>query len=174
MLSDSYLCIASDVTLGNNVKLSKFINLYGCEIGDETKVGAFVEVQKNAKIGKRCKISSHTFVCEGVTIEDNVFIGHGVTFINDSYPRATSGEGKLQTEADWQVEHTVVRNGASIGSGATILSRLTIGENAIVGAGSTVTKDVPKNAIVAGNPAKVLRYLVGNGRAEFTLNSTGE
>jgi acetyltransferase-like isoleucine patch superfamily enzyme len=168
---NSYVCIAADVKLGRDVKLSKFINLYGCEIGDETKIGAFVEVQKNAKIGKRCKISSHTFVCEGVTIEDNVFIGHGVTFINDSYPRATSVEGKLQTEADWKVERTVVRTGASIGSGATILSGLTIGENAIVGAGSTATKDVPENAIVAGNPAKILRYLGGNGRVGLTQNS---
>src|SRR5271166_2454927 len=167
---NSYVCIAADVKLGVDVKLSKFINLYGCEIGDETKIGAFVEVQKNAKIGKRCKISSHTFICEGETIEDNVFIGHGVTFINDSYPRATSAEGKLQTEADWKVETTVVRNGASIGSGATILSGLTIGENAIVGAGSIVTKDVPENAIVAGNPAKILRFLVGNGQANSTLN----
>ena len=171
---NSYLCVAPDVKLGRDVRLSKFINLYGCEVGDETKIGAFVEVQKNAKIGKRCKISSHTFVCEGVTIEDNVFVGHGVMFINDSYPRATSAEGKLQTAADWKVERTVVRTGASIGSGATILPRLTIGENAIVGAGSTVTKDVPENAIVAGNPAKILRYLVGNGRAELTLNSARE
>ena len=163
----TYLCVAPDVRLGRDVKLSKFINLYGCEIGDETKIGAFVEVQKNAQIGKRCKISSHTFVCEGVVIEDNVFIGHGVTFINDSYPRATSDEGRLQTEADWSVERTVVKTGASIGSGATILSRLTIGENAIVGAGSTVTKDVPENAIVAGNPAKILRNLVGNERPEL-------
>ncbi len=162
MTNNSYICIAPDVKLGRDVKLSKFINLYGCEIGDETKIGAFVEVQKNAKVGKRCKISSHSFVCEGVTIEDNVFIGHGVTFINDSYPRATSAEGKLQTEADWKVERTVVKVGASIGSGTTVLSRLTIGENAIVGAGSTVTKDVPENAVVAGNPAKILRYLAGN------------
>ena len=162
MPSNSYICVAPDVKLGRDVKLSKFVNLYGCEIGDETKVGAFVEVQKNAKIGKRCKISSHSFVCEGVSIEDNVFIGHGVTFINDSYPRATSAEGKLQTEADWKVERTVVRTGASIGSGATVLSGLTIGKNAIVGAGSTVTKNVPDSAIVAGNPAKILRYLVGN------------
>ena len=154
---NTYVCIAPDVKLGRDVKLSKFINLYGCEIGDETKIGAFVEVQKNATIGKRCKISSHTFVCEGVTVEDNVFIGHGVMFINDSYPRATT-EGQLQTEADWKVERTVVKKGASIGSGATILSNLTIGENAIVGAGSVVTKDVPANAIVAGNPAKLLRY----------------
>jgi acetyltransferase-like isoleucine patch superfamily enzyme len=162
MPENSYTCVAPDVKLGRDVKLSKFINLYGCEIGDETKIGAFVEVQKNAKIGKRCKVSSHTFVCEGVTIEDNVFIGHGVTFINDSYPRATSTEGKLQTEADWKVEPTVVRTGASIGSGATVLSRLTIGKNAIIGAGSIVTKDVPESAIVAGNPARILRYLAGN------------
>jgi acetyltransferase-like isoleucine patch superfamily enzyme len=159
MSSDLFLCIATDVILGRGVKLSKFINLYGCEIGDETKIGAFVEVQKNVKIGKRCKISSHTFVCEGVTIEDNVFIGHGVTFINDSYPRATSAEGRLQTEADWKVERTVVKTGASIGSGATILSRVTIGENAIVGAGSMVTRDVPKDTVVAGNPARTLRHI---------------
>src|SRR5271165_6543315 len=161
-----YICVTPDVTLGRDVKLSKFINLYGCEIGDETKIGAFVEVQKNAKIGNRCKISSHSFVCEGVVIEDNVFIGHGVMFINDSFPRATSAEGTLQTESDWKVERTVVKTGASIGSGATVLSRLTIGENAIVGAGSTVTKDVPKNAIVAGNPAKILRYLANGGRMD--------
>jgi acetyltransferase-like isoleucine patch superfamily enzyme len=159
MASEWFLCIAPNVILGRDVRLSKFINLYGCEIGDETKIGAFVEVQKNAKIGKRCKISSHTFVCEGVTIEDHVFVGHGVTFINDSYPRATSAEGRLQTEADWKVERTLVKEGASIGSGATILSRVTIGENAIVGAGSVVTKDVPRDTIVAGNPAKVLRHL---------------
>jgi acetyltransferase-like isoleucine patch superfamily enzyme len=156
------------------VKLSKFINLYGCEIGDETKIGAFVEVQKNAQIGKRCKISSHTFICEGVVIEDNVFVGHGVTFINDSYPRATSSGGKLQTEADWKVERTLVRKGASIGSGATILSRTTIGENAIVGAGSTVTRDVPENAIVAGNPAKVLRYLITDRESGKTSNGAQE
>jgi len=159
MDNNNYLCVAPDVKLGRDVKLSKFINLYGCEIGDETKVGAFVEVQKNAKIGKRCKISSHTFVCEGVMIEDNVFVGHGVVFINDSYPRATTAEGGLKTEADWKVERTVVARGASIGSGATILANLRIGENAIVGAGSVVTKDVPPNSIVAGNPAKVLRYI---------------
>jgi acetyltransferase-like isoleucine patch superfamily enzyme len=156
---DQYLCVAPDVKLGRDVKLSKFINLYGCEIGDETKIGAFVEIQKNAIVGKRCKISSHTFVCEGVIIEDNVFIGHGVTFINDSYPRATTGEGNLQTDADWKVERTVIKKGASIGSGATILSHTTIGENAIVGAGSVVTKDVPANTIVAGNPAKILRHI---------------
>jgi UDP-2-acetamido-3-amino-2,3-dideoxy-glucuronate N-acetyltransferase len=170
----SYLFVAADVRLGRDVKLSKFINLYGCEIGDETKIGAFVEVQKNAKIGKRCKISSHSFICEGVTIEDNVFIGHGVTFINDSYPRATSAGGALQTEADWIVEHTVVKTGASIGSGATILSGLTIGEKAIVGAGSTVTKDVPENAIVAGTPAKIVRYLAGDDWTEATVNRAGE
>lgn len=156
---DQFLCIAPDVKLGHGVKLSKFINLYGCEIGDETKIGAFVEIQKNVSVGKRCKISSHTFICEGVTIEDNVFIGHGVVFINDSYPRATTQEGGLQTEADWKVERTVIRKGASIGSGATILANTSIGENAIVGAGAVVTKDVPANAIVAGNPAKVLRHI---------------
>jgi acetyltransferase-like isoleucine patch superfamily enzyme len=162
---DSYHSIAPDVKLGKDVKLSKFINLYGCEIGDETKIGAFVEIQKNAKVGKRCKISSHTFVCEGVTIEDNVFIGHGVTFVNDSYPRATASDGGLQTEKDWHVELTVVKKGASIGSGATILSKVTIGENAIVGAGSVVTKDVPPNKIVAGNPAKQLRSIHSEKRA---------
>ncbi len=154
-----YLCIAPDVKLGQNVKLSKFINLYGCEIGDNTKIGAFVEIQKNATVGKNCKISSHTFVCEGVMIEDSVFIGHGVTFVNDSYPRATATTGQLQTEKDWKVETTLVRKGASVGSGTTILSKVVIGQNAIVGAGSVVTKDVPANAIVAGNPAKVLRYI---------------
>jgi acetyltransferase-like isoleucine patch superfamily enzyme len=154
-----YVCISEDVKLGKDVKLSKFINLYGCEVGDETKIGAFVEIQKNASVGKRCKISSHTFICEGVSIEDNVFIGHSVTFINDSYPRATSVDGKSQTEADWKVERTVIKTGASVGSGSTILSRVTIGENAIVGAGSVVTKDVPANSIVAGNPAKLLRYV---------------
>ena len=156
---NTYNCIADDVKLGTDVRLSKFINLYGCEIGDETKIGAFVEIQKNASVGKCCKISSHTFVCEGVVIEDNVFIGHGVMFINDSYPRATTGDGNLQTEADWKVERTVIKKGASIGSGATILSKIKIGANAIVGAGSVVTKDVPPNAIVAGNPARVLRYI---------------
>jgi acetyltransferase-like isoleucine patch superfamily enzyme len=153
------VCIAPDVKLGRDVKLSKFVNLYGCAIGDETTIGAFVEIQKNAVIGKRCKISSHTFVCEGVVIEDNVFIGHGVTFTNDSYPRATTPEGDLQTEGDWTVERTVIKRGASIGSGATILANIDIGENAIVGAGSVVTKDVPANSIVAGNPATVLRYV---------------
>src|SRR6266849_138765 len=159
MKMDQYLCIGPDVKLGKDVKLSKFINLYGCEIGDNTKIGAFVEIQKNAKIGKNCKISSHTFICEGVTIEDNVFVGHGVTFINDSYPRATALKGKLKIESDWNVEPTVVKRGASIGSGATILSKVTIGENALVGAGSVVTRDVPANAIVAGNPARVKRFI---------------
>jgi UDP-2-acetamido-3-amino-2,3-dideoxy-glucuronate N-acetyltransferase len=156
---NEFVCIAPDVKLGQGVKLSKFINLYGCEIGDDTKIGAFVEVQKKASIGRRCKISSHTFICEGVTIEDNVFIGHGVVFINDSYPRATTPDGTLQTEADWHVERTVIRKGASIGSGATILANVVVGENAIVGAGSVVTKDVPANTIVAGNPARFLRHV---------------
>jgi acetyltransferase-like isoleucine patch superfamily enzyme len=147
------------VKLGEGVKLSKFINLYGCKIGDNTKIGAFVEIQKNVTVGKNCKVSSHSFVCEGVAIGDNVFIGHGVTFINDSYPRATTADGQMQTEQDWKVERTVVKKGASIGSGATILSNVTIGENSIVGAGSVVTKDVPANAIVAGNPARVKRYV---------------
>ena len=154
-----YCRIAPDVKLGHDVKLAAFINLYGCEIGDETKIGTFVEIQKNAKVGMRCKISSHTFICEGVTIEDHVFVGHGVTFINDSYPRATTASGALQTEADWKVEPTLVKRGASIGSRATILSNLVIGENAIVGAGSVVTRDVPDSAIVAGNPARLLRYV---------------
>jgi len=156
---NEFCSIAPDVKLGNAVRLSRFINLYGCEIGDETKIGAFVEIQKNARVGRRCKISSHTFICEGVDIEDNVFVGHGVTFVNDSYPRATRPDGSLQTEKDWKVERTLVRKGASVGSGATVLSKVTIGENAIVGAGSVVTKDVPANAVVAGNPARVKRYL---------------
>ena len=159
----NYLCIADDVRLGKNVKLAKFINLYGCTIGDNTKIGAFVEIQKNAVVGKNCKISSHTFICEGITIEDNVFIGHNVTFINDKYPRATTQNGKLQTEADWTVETTVVKKGVSIGSGCTILANVSIGENAILGAGSVITKDVPPNTIVAGNPAKILRKIKGQG-----------
>ncbi len=158
-MATDYLCISADVKLGENVRLSKFINLYGCTIGDNTKIGAFVEVQKNASVGSNCKISSHTFICEGVKIEDDVFVGHGVTFVNDSYPRATVAGGGLQTEADWTVEPTLVKKGASIGSGSTILSKVTIGENAIVGAGSVVTKDVPPGTIVAGNPAKVLRKI---------------
>jgi acetyltransferase-like isoleucine patch superfamily enzyme len=154
-----FLCIAPSVKLGKDVKLSQFINLYGCEVGDETKIGAFVEIQKNARVGRRCKISSHSFICEGVDIEDNVFIGHSVIFINDTYPRATTASGGLQTEANWKVEKTRVCEGASIGSGSTILANVTIGENAIVGAGSVVTKDVPANAIVAGNPAKFMRFV---------------
>jgi acetyltransferase-like isoleucine patch superfamily enzyme len=158
-VTDTYQAVAPDVKLGKGVKLARFINLYGCEIGDETKIGAFVEIQKNAKVGRRCKISSHTFICEGVTIEDNVFIGHGVTFTNDSYPRATTPSGGLQTEQDWKVEPTLVKKGASIGSGATILPRVTIGEHAMVGAGSVVTRNVPPRAIVWGNPAKFLRRI---------------
>jgi acetyltransferase-like isoleucine patch superfamily enzyme len=158
-IAHEYVCITADVKLGQGVKLSKFINLYGCDIGDETKIGAFVEVQKNVRVGRRCKISSHTFICEGVTIEDNVFIGHGVVFINDSYPRATTADGELQTEKDWTVERTVVKAGASIGSGATILSNVTIGERALIGAGAVVTRDIPADTIVIGNPARVLRPL---------------
>jgi acetyltransferase-like isoleucine patch superfamily enzyme len=161
---EQFACIAPTVKLGKGVKLSKFINLYGCEIGDETKIGAFVEIQKNVSVGRRCKISSHTFICEGVEIHDNVFIGHSVTFVNDSYPRATTPEGELQSEADWKVEKTVIRKGASIGSGSTILSKVTVGENAIVGAGSVVTKDVPANAVVAGNPARFLRFVTEDAK----------
>ena len=155
---NDFCCISDDVKLGRDVKLSKFINLYGCSVGDGTKIGACVEVQKNASIGSNCKISSHTFICEGVTIENDVFIGHGVMFINDTYPRASTN-GQLQTEADWAVEPTIVKRGASIGSNSTILSKVIIGENAIVGAGSVVTRDVPPNTIVAGNPARVLRSI---------------
>jgi len=155
-MNQSTCIITPDVKLGKNVQIYNFVNLYGCEIGDETRIGAFVEIQKNARVGKHCKISSHTFICEGVTIEDEVFIGHGVMFINDSFPRATVG-GLLQTEADWAVEPIVVKKGASIGSNATILAKVTIGERAIIGAGSVVTKDVPPDTIVAGNPARVLR-----------------
>jgi len=152
-----FVSIAPDVKLGKNVKIHNFVNLYGCEIGDNTKIGVFVEIQKNAKVGKYCKISSHTFICEGVTIEDNVFVGHSVVFINDTYPRATNGNGMLQTEKDWKVGPTIVKKGASIGSNCTILSNVIIGENAIVGAGSVVTRDVSPNTIVAGNPARIFR-----------------
>jgi UDP-2-acetamido-3-amino-2,3-dideoxy-glucuronate N-acetyltransferase len=159
----SYPSIADDVKLGKNVKLSKFINLYGCTIDDNTKIGAFVEIQKNATIGKNCKISSHTFICEGVTIEDNVFVGHHVTFINDMYPRATTPDGSLQTKVDWTVAPTFVKKGASIGSSCTILPNVTIGEYAILGAGSVITKDVPPNTIAAGNPARILRKITEQG-----------
>jgi acetyltransferase-like isoleucine patch superfamily enzyme len=160
--STEFVAVAPDVHLGPNVRLARFINLYGCSVGENTKIGAFVEIQKNATVGKNCKISSHSFVCEGVTIEDNVFVGHGVMFINDLYPRATK-DGELQTEADWKVERTLVGKGASIGSGVTILANVKIGENALIGAGSVVTKDVPANAVVAGNPARILRYLNSEG-----------
>ena len=152
-----YRLIAPDVKLGRDVQIQNFVNLYGCEIGDETRIGPFVEVQKGARIGSRCKISSHSFICEGVTIESEVFIGHGVTFINVRFPRATNGNGTLKGDADWACESTLVREGAAIGSGATILSGVTIGEGALVGAGSTVTKDVPPHSVVAGNPAAVVR-----------------
>ncbi|MCU1268238.1 MAG: transferase hexapeptide repeat containing protein [Acidobacteria bacterium] len=151
--------IASDVKLGREVSIFHFVNLYGCEIGDETKIGSFVEIQKGARIGNHCKVSSHTFICEGVTVEDEVFIGHGVNFINDNYPRATTAAGSLQTESDWQVAPTVVQRGASIGTGATILGGVQIGPRSIVGAGSVVTRDVPADTIVAGNPARIIRTL---------------
>ncbi|MEQ1846245.1 MAG: acyltransferase [Nitrospira sp.] len=166
MAVNGYRCVAPDVKVGRNVKFSKFVNLYGCEVGDDTKIGAFVEIQKNVKVGKRCKVSSHTFICEGVTIEDEVFVGHNVTFVNDTFPRATTGAGMLQTEADWVVEVTVVRRGVSIGSGATILANVVIGENAMIGAGCVVTADVPANAVVVGNPGRVLRYLELRGEHE--------
>lgn len=149
--------IAADVKCGKNVRIYGFTNLYGCEIGDDVKVGTFVEIQKGARIGNRCKISSHTFICEGVILEDEVFVGHNVTFINDLYPRATNGDGRLQSEADWKCIPTVVKRGASIGSGATLLCGITVGEGAIIGAGSVVTRDVPAGAIVAGNPARLIR-----------------
>jgi acetyltransferase-like isoleucine patch superfamily enzyme len=171
---NKYAEIAPDVRLGQGVRLGKFINLYGCAVGDESKIGAFVEIQKNATVGRRCKISSHTFICEGVTIEDYAFIGHGVMFTNDSYPRATRVDGELQTEQDWRVEPTVVRKGASIGSGSTILPNLEIGERAIVGAGSVVTRNVPARAIVAGNPARVLRMLPDDDQEEAAATSGRE
>ena len=152
-----YCIITPDVKLGKDVKIFSFVNLYGCEIGDNTKIGAFVEIQKNAVVGRNCKISSHTFICEGVHIEDDVFIGHNVTFINDLYPQAVTPGGKMQTEEDWEVVPTFIKKGASIGSSATILAGVTIGENAMVGAGTVVTKDVPPSTVVAGNPARVLR-----------------
>jgi acetyltransferase-like isoleucine patch superfamily enzyme len=162
---ETYVCITPDVKLGTNVRLSKFINLYGCEIGDDTKIGAFVEIQKNATIGRRCKISSHTFICEGVTIEDEVFVGHGVMFVNDSFPRATTASGQMQTESDWKVERTLVKAGASIGTGATILANVVIGEHAMIGAGAVVTKNVPPYTIVAGNPARILRRMNPDSRS---------
>jgi UDP-2-acetamido-3-amino-2,3-dideoxy-glucuronate N-acetyltransferase len=166
--------ITIDVILGKSVILNAFINLYGCQIGDNTKIGTFVEIQKGAKIGKNCKISSHTFICEGVTIEDNVFVGHNVTFINDLYPRATTASGKLQTDEDWTCIPTLVQKGASIGSSATLLSGITVGENAIIGAGSVVTKDVPPNIIVAGNPAKILRRIKEKGQRLKAKGKIGE
>lgn len=152
-----FCLIAPDVVLGRDVAIYNFVNLYGCRIGDSTKIGSFVEIQKGVQIGRNCKISSHTFICEGVTVEDEVFIGHGVNFINDKYPRATAADGQLQTEADWTVERTIVQRGASIGTNATILGGIKIGERSIVGAGSVVTRDVPAGAIVAGNPARVIK-----------------
>ncbi len=157
-----FCLIAPDVVLGNDVAIYNFVNLYGCRIGDATKIGSFVEIQKGVSIGRNCKVSSHTFICEGVTVEDEVFIGHGVNFINDKYPRATTTGGELQTEADWTVERTFVRRGASIGTNATILGGITIGERSIVGAGSVVTRDVPAGAIVAGNPARIIKEVIGD------------
>jgi acetyltransferase-like isoleucine patch superfamily enzyme len=165
-----YQRIAPDVKLGRNVRIHGFVNLYGCEIGDGTKIGTFVEIQKGAKIADHCKISSHTFICEGVTIESGVFVGHGVTFINDRYPRATGAAGQLQTEADWHCQSTLIRRGASIGSGVTLLGGITVGENAIVGAGSVVTKDVPRNATVAGNPARILKTLPTDNADEGSVS----
>ncbi len=159
MVNAEYARIAPDVKLGKDVKIYAFVNLYGCEIDDDTKVGTFVEIQKGSRIGKRVKISSHTFICEGVTIEDEVFIGHGVMFINDKYPRATTDTGQLQTEADWTCTPTLIKRGASLGSNATILCGVTVGENAVVGAGSVVTRDVPSGAVVAGNPARIIRNI---------------
>jgi acetyltransferase-like isoleucine patch superfamily enzyme len=159
------VCVADDVKLGDNVRLAPFVNLYGCEVGDETRIGAFVEIQKQASIGKRCKISSHTFICSGVAIEDEVFVGHGVVFINDRNPRATNPDGSAQSESDWKLEETRVSRGASIGSGAVIMCGITIGENAMIAAGAVVTKDVPPNALVVGSPATVRRILYANGHS---------
>lgn len=169
---ETYVAISEDVKLGENVRLAKFINLYGCSVGANTKIGAFVEIQKNAYIGKNCKISSHSFICEGVVIEDNVFIGHNVTFINDLYPRSTTPDGQLQTEEDWTVGKTIVKRGASIGSSSTLLCGVTVGENAIVGAGSVVTKDVPPYSVVAGNPARILRTLLKEETNESTFSES--
>jgi acetyltransferase-like isoleucine patch superfamily enzyme len=157
LTESSHIRIAPDVRLGRDVRVHAFVNLYGCSIGDETSIGTFVEIQKGSMIGARCKISSHTFICEGVTLEDEVFVGHGVTFVNDRLPRATNEDGTLKSSADWTCEQTLVKKGASIGSGSTLLGGITIGENALVGAGSVVTKDVPAHATVAGNPARILR-----------------
>jgi acetyltransferase-like isoleucine patch superfamily enzyme len=159
----SFQRIAPDVKLGKGVRIYDFTNLYGCELGDDVKVGTFVEIQKGVKVGNRCKISSHSFICEGVTLEDEVFIGHNVTFTNDRYPRATTASGQLQTEADWSCIKTLVKRGASIGSSATLLCGITVGENAIIGAGSVVTKDVPPGAVVAGNPARVMKSHLPKG-----------
>jgi len=164
------VCVADDVKLGENVRFAPFVNLYGCEVGDETRIGAFVEVQKQASIGKRCKISSHTFICSGVVIEDGVFIGHGVVFINDRLPRAVNGDGSVQTENDWALEETRIRTGASIGSGAIIMCGVTVGERAMVGAGALVTHDVPPYAVVAGQPARVRRLML----AENSVNGMDE
>lgn len=162
MSDDNYIRIAPNVTLGKDVKIFCFVNMYGCTVGDESKIGAFVEIQKGVTIGKRVKVSSHSFLCEGVALEDNVFIGHGVMFTNDLFPRATTDDGGLQTEADWEVIPTIIKRGASIGSNATVLCGVTVGEGAIVGAGAVVTKDVPPYTIVAGNPARVLRKVEGH------------
>ena len=159
--------IAADVKLGKNVQIFEFVNLYGCEIGDNSKIGTFVEIQKNSKIGRNCKVSSHTFICEGVTVEDNAFIGHNVTFINDVFPRATTGNGQLKAASDWRCDETLVKKGASIGSSATILCGVVIGEKAMVGAGSVVTKDVPPYTIVAGNPARILRKIDASNHKDF-------
>ena len=158
-MASKFICVTEDVKLGKNVKIYNFVNLYGCEIGDNTKIGTFVEIQKGAKIGANCKIQSHTFICEGVTIEDNCFVSHNVTFINDLYPRSTTRDGKMQSEADWKCIPTLVKRGASIGSSATLLCGITVGENSIVGAGSVVTRDIPANSIVAGNPARLIRKI---------------
>jgi acetyltransferase-like isoleucine patch superfamily enzyme len=174
-----YRQIAADVKLGRGVRIYGFTNLYGCDIGDETKIGTFVEIQRGAKIGRRCKISSHTFICEGVTIEDEVFVGHNVTFINDLYPRATTPDGRLQSEADWACVPTRVKRGASIGSGATLLCGITVGEHAMVGAGSVVTRNVPPYSVVAGNPARLIRRLAApeperaGRRVEDTVEALG-